>query len=252
MNFKADFDLIDTANTLVKTDIILENITQDFLPEYGTFERMRYDIKEIETEDDSKLPVPANGESMYTIVNKDAKNKWGEARGYRVLPGLSNVHLPSLKSPFFLKSAEFAKQAFAVTRHHDSEQGSSAALNQNVPEAPLVEFWKFFDGESLVQEDLVAWINLGMQHYTRSEDIPNTLMSEAHSSVMFAPQNWGDTEGTTDLTNAVIYNRKDGVETTPYEDNGVSPPECYPVGAQDTLVGVFEGMGIPYAFNKDV
>lgn len=28
MNFKADFDLIDTKNTFVKTDIIVENITQ--------------------------------------------------------------------------------------------------------------------------------------------------------------------------------------------------------------------------------
>lgn len=252
MNFKADFDLLDTANTLVKTDIVVEEVTHDWIPEYGTVERMRYAISEVETEDDSKLPMPANGQSMYTIVNKDAKNKWGEARGYRILPGRSNVGLPSHKSPFFLKSAEFAKLPFAVTRHHDSEQGSSAALNQNVPEAPLVEFNKFFDGESLVQEDLVAWVNLGMQHYTRSEDIPNTLMSEAHSSIMFAPQNWGDAEGTIDLTNAVIYNPVEGVSPTVPEDNGVAPPECYPVGAQDQLVGVFEGLGIPYAFAKDV
>lgn len=51
----------------------------------------------------------------------------------------------------------------------------------------MVEFYKFFDGESLVQEDLALWFNLGMHHYTRAEDIPNTLMTEAHSSIMFAP-----------------------------------------------------------------
>jgi len=28
VNFKADFDLVDTHNTLLKTDIIVENITQ--------------------------------------------------------------------------------------------------------------------------------------------------------------------------------------------------------------------------------
>lgn len=252
MNFKADFDLIDTANTLVKTEIVVENITQPWFPERGEFEMMRYNISEIQSEDEGILPAPVNGQAMYTVVNKEHVNKWGEHRGYRILPGLSNVHLPSRRSPFFLKSAEFAKQAFAVTRHHDGEQAASAALNQNVPEAPLVEFWKFFDAEPLVQQDLVAWVGIGMQHYTRSEDVPNTLMSEAHASVMFAPQNWGDAELTQDLQNAVIYNAAADVESVQPETNGVEPPVCFLVGEQDTLEGVFEGMGIPYAYNKDV
>ncbi|KAH6664360.1 copper amine oxidase [Plectosphaerella plurivora] len=252
MNFKADFDIVDAQNTILKTEIVVENVTHEFIPEYGPIERMRYDIKEIETEDEGILNPAPNGQTMYTVVHKNALNKWGEARGYRILPGLSNVHLPSMRSPFFLKSAEFAKQAMAITRHHDSEQGASAALNQNVPEAPLVEFWKFLDGESLVQEDIVAWVNLGMQHYTRSEDIPNTLMSEAHSSIMFAPQNFGTTEGTVDLQNAIIYNAQEGVEVVQPEMNGVEPPTCFPIGTQDQLVGVFEGMGIAYAYDKDV
>lgn len=123
---------------------------------------MRYNFTEIANEDDGLLPVPSNGQSMYTIVNKDQKNKWGVPRGYRIVPGLSNVHLASMNSPFFLKSGQYAKQAFAVSKRKDTEPSSSAALNQNVPEAPLVEFYKFFDGESLVQEDIVAWVNLGM------------------------------------------------------------------------------------------
>ncbi|VUC20205.1 unnamed protein product [Clonostachys rosea] len=239
MNFKADFDLIDTANTFVKTDIVVENITQPWFPERGEFEMMRYNITEVATEDDGLLQMPANGQSMFTIVNKNHTNRWGQPRGYRILPGLSNVVLPSKRSPFFKRSVNFAKQPFAVSRQHDTEPGSSAALNQNVPEAPLVDFYEFFNGESLIQEDLVAWINLGMQHYTRSEDIPNTLMSEAHSSIMFAPQNWGTTELTTDLANAVIYNAVANGTATP-ETNGVKPPSCFPLGLEDTLVGIFE------------
>lgn len=189
MNFKADFDLVDSANTFVKTDIVVENITQPWYPERGEFEMMRYNITEIATEDDGLLAMPANGQSMYTVVNKNAKNRWREPRGYRIIPGLSNVGLPSHRSPFFLKSANFAKQPFAVSRQHDTEPSSSASLNQNVPEAHLVDFCDFFDGEDLIQQDIVTWVNLGMHHYTRSEDIPNTLISEAHSSIMFAPQN---------------------------------------------------------------
>ncbi|KAH7324802.1 copper amine oxidase [Stachybotrys elegans] len=250
MNFKADFDLVDEENTFVKTDIIVENVTQPWFPERGTFEMMRYNITELEEE--TLLPNPANGQSMYTIVNKKHANKWGEARGYRMLPGLSNVHLPAINSPFFNISGQFAKQAFSVSRHHDGEQQSSATLNQNVPDAPLIEFWKYFNGEDISQKDLVIFFNLGMQHYTRSEDIPNTLMSEAHSSIMFAPQNWGDHEGTVDLQNAIIYNRDPDAELVEPETNGVNPPACYALGPEDALLGVFEGMGIPYAHSKPV
>lgn len=251
MNFKADFDLIDTANTFVKTDIIVENVTQEWFPEEGSFEMMRYNFTELQTEDEGFLNPPANGQSMYTVVNKDKLNQWGEPRSYRIIPGLSPVHLPMMNSPFFLKSGQMAKQQFAVSRHHDTEQQSSATLNQNVPDAPIVEFWKYFDGEDLVQQDLVTWFNLGMQHYTRSEDIPNTLMSEAHSSILFAPQNWGDAELTQDLQNAVIYNYKGGDEMVVPETNGVQPPSCFVTGPEDELLGVFEGIGIPDAHSKD-
>lgn len=240
INFKADFDLVDTKNTFLKTDIIVENITAPWFPELEQFEMMRLNFTELQTEDEGLLPVPTNGQTMYTIINKDQKNKWGESRGYRIVPGISNVHLASQKSPFMLKSGEWAKQAFAVSRQHDTEPSSSSTQQQNLPWAPPVEFWKFFDGEPLVQEDLVMWINLGMHHYTRSEDIPNTIMTEAHSSIMFAPQNWGDTELAVDLTNAVIYHANNNGSVVVPDDNGVSPPSCFPLTSQDQLLGVFE------------
>ncbi|KAF2020584.1 copper amine oxidase [Aaosphaeria arxii CBS 175.79] len=241
MNFKADFDLIDANNTFQKTDIIVENITQPWYPELGTFEQMRYNITELANEDSALLELPKNGQSMYTVINKAHTNKWGLPRGYRVIPGLSNVHLASHTNPFFLKNGEAYKQAFAVSRHHDTEPHSSAALNQNLPADPMVAFYDFFDGESLIQEDLAVWFNLGMHHYTRAEDIPNTLMTEAHSSVMFAPQNWGDVEQTVDLTNAVIFNKREGDKkgSVVPETNGANPPKSFPLRDDDQLLGVF-------------
>lgn len=215
-------------------------MTTAWYPERGTFEMARLNFTTLRTEDEGLLPATApNGQTMYTIQNNAHKNKWGVPRGYRIVPGVSNVHLPSMLSPWFLKSAQYAKQAMAVSRQHDTEPYSAAALNQNLPEAPLVEFWKFFNGESLEQEDLVVWVNLGMHHYTRAEDLPNTLMSEAHSSVVFAPQNWGDSEGTRDLANAVIYNKGDADVTVPFT-NGISPPDCFAMSPEDELLGVFE------------
>lgn len=239
MNFKADFDLIDENNTFVRTDIVVENVTQPWHEDFGTFEMMRYNISDVQTEDDGLIDLPPNGQSMFTVVNKEHTNKWGQARGYRILPGLSNVVLASKNSPFFRKNAQFAKQPLAVSRQHDTEPASSAILNQNVPEAPLVEFYKFFDGESLVQKDLVTWFNLGMHHYTRAEDIPNTLMSEAHSNIYFAPQNWGDTELTKDISNAVLFYAEGEDNEVVIDTNGVQPPSCLALSPEDTLQGVF-------------
>lgn len=40
--------------------------------------------------------------------------------------------------------------------------------NMNLPGDPMVDFHKFFDGDNITQEDLVAWVNVGMHHLVRS------------------------------------------------------------------------------------
>lgn len=52
----------------------------------------------------------------------------------------------------------------AVSRRKDREPSASSMWNFNLPGAPLVDFHKFFDGENITQEDLVAWVNIGMHH----------------------------------------------------------------------------------------
>lgn len=57
--------------------------------------------------------------------------------------------------------------------------------NQNLPGAPVVNFHKFFDGENITQEDLVAWVNVGTHHLPQSEDSPNTRTNLAASRCAF-------------------------------------------------------------------
>lgn len=49
----------------------------------------------IETEDEGKINWSANGGTMYAVVNKDAKNIYGELPGYRILPGLPHLVEPN-------------------------------------------------------------------------------------------------------------------------------------------------------------
>lgn len=92
---------------------------------------------------------------MYVVVNKGSKNAWGELRGYRLVPGVgSPVYLVVQNSTTAQQTANFATHHLFVTKQKDSEQVSSTFANLLDPEDPLVNFNKYFNGESLDQEDL--------------------------------------------------------------------------------------------------
>jgi primary-amine oxidase len=63
-----------------------------------------------------------------------------------------------------LENANWARYNLAVSLRKETEPSSSAMWNLNLPGEPMVDFHKFFDGENITQQDLVAWINVGMHH----------------------------------------------------------------------------------------
>ncbi len=223
INFKADFDLITSANSLQRTDLVVVNQTQAWFPELGTFPQMSLHTSNFDKE--AQFNWAANGQSMFTVINPKALNKWGVPRGYRLVPGKSPMHLSIANSPFSLRSSQMIKSDLAVTRQHDTEPYSNSWQNSNLPSKPQLDFSKFFDGESVDGEDLVVWFNLGMHHYTRSEDVPVTLFSEAVSSIVFAPQNFNDRAPEGDLRNrrVILSDAKGGIS---YEDYGIALPQC--------------------------
>ncbi len=92
---------------------------------------------------------------MYVVVNKEAKNAYGEMRGYRLIPGVgSRIHLTPQNSTIAKQSANFATHHLYVSRQKDSEARSSFPSNSHERDNPFVDFNKFFDGESLDQQDL--------------------------------------------------------------------------------------------------
>ncbi|KAL1954010.1 hypothetical protein VTO42DRAFT_1831 [Malbranchea cinnamomea] len=229
LTFKADFDIVDAANSFQVSKLVAVEQSQPWFPELGTFEQMELDIHYIETE--KRLNWPANNAGMFCVVNKDQTNAWGEYRGYRIVPARSNIHLTTMDSPWSKKNSEFAKQHVAVSRQHDTEPFANSIQNINLPWKPQQDFSKFFDGESLDQEDLVVWVNMGMHHFTRAEDVPMTLYTEAYASMVFAPQNFFDRAPVDDLRNRryIVPRRKEGEDAEyelEFETYGVALPRC--------------------------
>ena len=237
INFKADFDIVDAKNSLQVTELIVRNQTQPWFAELGSFEQMELNATFMDTE--KAFNWAPNGQAMYSVVNKAKPNMWGEKRGYRIVPGRSNIHLSTLNSPWSRRSSTSLMSHLAVTRQHDNEPWSNSWQNVNLPEAPQQDFVKFFDGESVDDEDIVVWFNLGMHHFTRSEDIPVTLYSEAVSSIVFAPQNFNDRAQEGDLRNR-RWGEVDAEGVLTYEDYGIELPTCQvkfgePMSKQETL-----------------
>ncbi|KAI1340899.1 copper amine oxidase [Xylariaceae sp. FL0016] len=225
ITFKADFDILGTENSLQATELRAAPTTQPWFPELGTFEQLELAARNLETE--QQFDWAANGQAMYCVNHATATNAWGAPRGYRIVPGRNNIRLSVADSPFSRRNSAMAKSHLAVTRHHDAEPWANSCQNLNMPWWPQQDFARFFDGEGIEAADLVVWLNLGMHHFTRSEDVPVTLYNEAVSSVMFAPQNFFDQSQDGDLRNRRWVVPADGSNSTVvYENYGVEVPQC--------------------------
>lgn len=52
-----------------------------------TINTMQYERTFIASENDAKLNWDSNNAVMYSVVNQDAPNKYGEYRGFKLMPG---------------------------------------------------------------------------------------------------------------------------------------------------------------------
>ncbi|KAF9234360.1 copper amine oxidase [Melanogaster broomeanus] len=225
INYKVDLDVAGSANSLQKTTTSQEVITQPWFDDDWGNEVIQQTITReyITSEDDALLKFPANFQGGYAIVNQEETNKWGTVRGYAIHPGYSPIHNTVVGSKRLLNNANWARYNLAT------EPASSSVWNLNLPGAPPVDFHKFFDGENITQEDLVAWINVGMHHLPQSEDAPNTRTNTAASSFFLTPLNYFDHDVSIESTNAILLQ----TPQTPgdpfaHDDYGVQPAHCVP------------------------
>ncbi|KAJ7763953.1 amine oxidase catalytic domain-containing protein [Mycena maculata] len=230
INYKFDFDIAGTRNSLMAITLENEVVHQPwFDDDWGQDVHQQKVVRTmVRNESDALLDYPKNLEGAYVIVNEEELNRWGYPRGYAIHPGVSPIHLTNLNSKRTQHNANFGKHHLAVSRRKDSEPSSSSMWNLNLPGAPPVDFYKFFDGESLEQEDLTAWVNLGMHHIPRAEDSPMTLTNIATSSVLLTPFNFNDWDPSMESMNAIILNVPEPGEEWSADENGVEIAYCLP------------------------
>ena len=137
LTFKADIDILGTNNTLQRHTVAKTEASYTW--SNTTRSTMHVERSNITNEDQGMISWASNGASMYNVVNYDAKNKFGEARGYRMLPGRGGgMYMTIQDSSNLLKSQSFATHGFYVTKQHDDEASASHPNNAMDPANPVV------------------------------------------------------------------------------------------------------------------
>ena len=221
LNYKADFDILGTDNTMELTTLV--PVTQTYVWSDKPRNTMKLARRFIESETDSRLQY--DGNTQYRVVNTEKPNKYGEYRGYRILSSDGQIHLTVQNSSNLENAANWAGYDLAVSKQKDTEPRSAHPYNGQDVHNPPVDFDKFFDGESLVQEDLVVWFNLGMHHVPHTGDLPNTVFTTAHSGVQFMPLNYYAEDISHQTVNMVRISYDNGT-VTELKTFGQQEPVC--------------------------
>ena len=167
LTFRAD--LLGDKTTLEMHKIVPREVKYSW--SNSTRSTMALQRSHLMSENESKMNF--NHDTLY-LLNTAETNSWGEKRGWRFMPGRgSGMHLTMPHSDNLQKSMAFATHDFYVTKYKDHEEWAAHSSNSYDTARPVVDFAKYFDGESLVNEDLVLWYNLGSESGTgRAPGVP--------------------------------------------------------------------------------
>jgi primary-amine oxidase len=212
LNFKADFDILGTNNSVQLMKMVPTSKSYPW-SKGKVRNTMSLTRSFVESEDEGRFNWGPNSDTQVIVVNENATNKHGEYRGYRVLPYTGAAHLTVLNSTNLAKAARWAGHDVQITQRKDTEPKGAHPYNSQDVHDPPIDFDAFFDGEGLRDTDLVLWLNLGMHHVPHSGDLPNTVMTTAHSGIQFMPSNYFDMDESRRTVNQVRIGYEDGKTT---------------------------------------
>ena len=237
-SYKVDLDIVGTKNSFETIDIEVENITNPWFPSFRRVQKvLRRRLKK--TEQEAIYRYKFDNPKYLNFFSDGNVNNAGVNRGYR-------IHIRDMAKQMYPEGWELVKGAgwslnqMTVTKRHESEERSTSIYNQNSMTDPVVDFQQFVaDNEAIVNEDLVAWVTVGVMHIPHSEDVPVTATAANSASFFLRPYNYFDQDPSMASHDAVlILPRKDGASQI---DTFGTPsgPACAPRNKSIDFKGVY-------------
>ncbi|XP_028735299.1 amiloride-sensitive amine oxidase [copper-containing]-like [Peromyscus leucopus] len=123
----------------------------------------------------------------YLLFSNAGKSVLGHSRSYRLqVPSVPEQML----APGWQSSPAFTwpRYQLAVTKYQEAERFHSSLYNQNHHWAYPMVFEDFVhNNENIKDEDLVAWVTVGLSHNLQSEDGPNMATQENSAGFLLQP-----------------------------------------------------------------
>ncbi|XP_044274619.1 membrane primary amine oxidase-like isoform X1 [Varanus komodoensis] len=202
INYKVDLDVGGVKNSLVANDMKFDRIKVPWSQDREIVQ-MKMVKNVLDTEDKAAFRLHDNM-PRYVYFEADSTNKWGHKRGYRIQTiSFAGDHLP--ESDPMERAVSWGRYKLAVTKRKEEEPFSTSIYNQNDPWTPSVAFADFIDNETIVGEDLVAWITTGFLHIPHAEDIPNTVTLGNAVGFLLRPYNYFDEDPSINSPDSVFF-----------------------------------------------
>ncbi|KAJ8606333.1 hypothetical protein CTAYLR_010605 [Chrysophaeum taylorii] len=200
-SFKVDLDVLGTSNSLEKTTVRAGNPTH--VPIFDKYPTKWLDREILETE----TATDGRPLTYYRIINEDHAIGDATPSGYAIWPGPTVPQVLDDDHPF-VRTCAFTKRAIVVTRRKDQEPRCTSIYDLYAPAHPTVTLDMFLqDEEPIRNTDLVAWVNVGKEHITRTEDLP-LISSTFGAHFTLLPWNIFDKHAGQDISRDISAGRR--------------------------------------------
>lgn len=194
--FKVDMDVLGEKNSFEHLEVKVDTVEKIYakigkpVPPYVHLSHMKYiDSNILKTEDEAQFKVTGKP-NHYVFINEDKKNGLGNTRGYDL--SLFESEGGSIMSDDFIamNAGSFSKNSITVTKRKEEEATLSGNFDLFRITDPLVSLDNYVNGESIKNEDLVAWVTVSKTHIATAEHYP--LIPEVVCGFTIKPFNYFD------------------------------------------------------------
>ena len=164
-NYRLDLDVDGTSNHIIRNYYELEQLPSNHPRNYV------YVVREESPYREATAQYRMGGQiQRFRVASSDKTNRVGNPTSYEILlPGRAAYILP--QNEWYSQRANFLLNDLWITHHHAEERYGGGDFVFASKGDDGLQVWTR-QNRPVKNKDLVAWINIGMNHFTRSEDMP--------------------------------------------------------------------------------
>ena len=189
-NFRLDLDVDGPRNRFIRNHYELEKLPANHPRGHV------YVVREDSPDSERSARYKIGGKiERFRVASADKTNRVGNPTSYEIVPsGRAMFILP--EDEWYSKRGNFMQNDIWVTRQNPDERYGGGDFIFAGKGNDGLEVWTR-QNRRVKNEDIVVWVNIGMNHLTRSEDMP--VLPTAWRSFTLRPLNFFDRNPALDL-----------------------------------------------------